>query len=191
MASTIPGRQFDEHGNLHQWWTPADEKKFNLRARRIVEQFNEYVAVENLHVNGAATEGENIADLGGLTLGWDAFTKTDEYKRGVKIGGLTPAQRYFIGWALGWMTQMRPEALAVRVKSDVHAPSSLRVIGPATNLVPFYRGVWCPARGQDVPGGFRPGPHLVARQMARFVSRFRVYRKAGTLGWTVPPVRTL
>ena len=147
--------------------------------------------VENLHVNGAATQGENIADLGGLTLGWDAFTKTDEYKRGVKIGGLTPAQRYFIGWALGWMIQMRPEALAVLVKSDVHAPELAPGDRSSDEPGAVLSGVWCPARGQDVPGGFRPGPHLVARQMARFVSRFRVYRKAGTLGWTVPPVRTL
>ena len=132
------GRQFDEQGNLQNWWTPADEKEFNRRAQRIIDQYNQYVAVGSMHVNGSATQGENIADLGGINLAWDAFKKTDQYKRGTKIGGLTPAQRYFIGWSLGWMNQIRPENLAVRVKSDVHAPSPFRVIGPVSNMVPFY-----------------------------------------------------
>ena len=132
------GRQFDEKGNLESWWTPADEKEFNRRAAGIVRQYNAYVAVGTTHVNGAATQGENIADLGGINLAWDAFRKTGEYRRGTKIGGFAPAQRFFIGWSLGWMNQIRPENLAVRVKTDVHAPSPLRVIGPVSNMVPFY-----------------------------------------------------
>jgi len=132
------GRQFDEKGNLKSWWTPADEKEFKQRAKKIVAQYNGYVAVDTLHVNGEATQGENIADLGGIQLGWDAFTKTEEYKEGKTLGGYTPAQRYFIGWALSWMNQIRPENLAMRVKTDVHAPSFLRVIGPVTNLPEFY-----------------------------------------------------
>ncbi len=132
------GRQFDEHGNLENWWTPGDEKEFNRRAALIVRQFNGYVATGELHVNGEATQGENIADLGGILLGWDAFKKTDQYKNGQPIGGLTPAQRYFIGWALSWMNQLRPENIAMRVKTDVHAPSFLRVIGPVSNLPEFY-----------------------------------------------------
>jgi putative endopeptidase len=132
------GRQFDENGNLVSWWTPEDEKEFKRRAAKIVTQFDGYVAVDSLHVNGSATQGENIADLGGMWLGWDAFTKTEQYKQGKPIGGLTPAQRYFMGWSLGWMNQIRPENLAVRVKTDVHAPSFLRVIGPVSNMPPFY-----------------------------------------------------
>jgi len=132
------GRQFDEKGNLENWWTPNDEKEFSRRAGYIVRQYDDYVAVGDLHVNGKATQGENIADLGGMLLGWDAFTKTEEYKSGKSVGGLTPSQRYFIGWALGWMNEIRPENLAVRVKTDVHAPSFLRVIGPASNLTSFY-----------------------------------------------------
>ena len=108
------------------------------RAEGIVKQSNDYVAVGTTHVNGSATQGENIADLGGITIAWDAFKKTEQYKSGKSIGGFTPAQRYFIGWALGWMNQIRPENLAVRVKTDVHAPSFLRVTGPVTNMVPFY-----------------------------------------------------
>jgi putative endopeptidase len=132
------GRKFDEHGNLVSWWTERDAAEFERRAERIVHQYDGYVAVGDLHVNGAATAGENIADLGGMVLGWEAFKKTEQYRRGESLGGFTPAQRYFIGWALGWMNQIRPENLAVRVKTDVHAPSFLRVIGPATNLPPFY-----------------------------------------------------
>ena len=132
------GRQFDEKGNLASWWTPQDEKEFKRRAQRIIRQFDEYVAVDSLHVNGEATQGENIADLGGIELGWDAFTKTQQYREGKTLGGLTPQQRYFVGWALGWMNQLRPENLALRVKTDVHAPSFLRVVGPVTNLPQFY-----------------------------------------------------
>lgn len=133
------GRQFDEKGNLKDWWTKEDGEEFKKRAEKIIHQFDGYVAVENLHVNGNATQGENIADLGGILLGWDAFTKTDEYKSGKSIGGLTPAQRYFIGWALGWMNNIRPENLALRVKTDVHSPSFLRTNGPVSNLPEFYK----------------------------------------------------
>src|SRR5262249_50849824 len=119
--------------------TPEDEKEFNRRAALIVKQFDGYVVVDSLHVNGSATQGENIADLGGMELGWDAFKKTDEYKRGQSVGGFTPQQRYFIGWGLGWMTALGPETVCVRVKTDVHAPSYLRVIGPASNLPEFYQ----------------------------------------------------
>ncbi len=132
------GRQFDEKGNLEDWWTADDQKEFKRRAAGIVNQFNEYVVVDTMHVNGSATQGENIADLGGMWLGWDAFTKTEEYRNGGTLGGFTPAQRFFIGWSLGWMNALRPENLAVRVKTDVHAPSFLRVNGPVVNMPAFY-----------------------------------------------------
>ena len=132
------GRQFDEKGNLKNWWTKEDEEKFNARAKKIIQQFDNYTVVDSLHANGKATQGENIADLGGINLGWDAFTKTEEYKSGKMIGGYTPAQRYFIGWALGWMNNIRPEVLNLLVKTNVHAPSSLRVDGPVSNMPQFY-----------------------------------------------------
>jgi len=132
------GRQFDENGNLEDWWTKEDAKEFKARSARIVRQFDGYVATGDLHVNGAATAGENIADLGGMLLAWDAFTQTRQYKEGKPLGGLTPAQRFFIGWSLSWMNSLRPENIAVRVKSDVHAPSFWRTNGPAANLPQFY-----------------------------------------------------
>jgi putative endopeptidase len=133
------GRQFDAQGNLKEWWTKDDAEKFNHRAKKIIDQYNAYIAIDDLHVNGTATQGENIADLGGLVLAWEAFQKTDQYKSGKAIGGFTPAQRFFIGWALGWMNDIRPENLALRVKTDVHSPSFLRVIGPVSNMPEFYQ----------------------------------------------------
>lgn len=150
------GRQFDERGNLADWWTPTDEQEFNRRAAGIVRQFDDYLAVGDLHVNGKASQGENIADLSGMLLGWDAFTKTEQYRRGQPLGGLTPAQRYFIGWALGWMNQLRPENIAMRVKTDVHAPSFLRVTGPASNLPQFYEAF-----------GVKPGDRMYRADSAR------------------------
>lgn len=133
------GRQFDEKGNLVDWWTAEDRREFEERARGIVEQFDDYVVLDSLHINGDATQGENIADLGGMLLAWEAFKKTDQYRSGETLGGFTPAQRYFLGWAIGWTYQIRPENLATRVKTDVHAPAFLRVNGPAANLPEFHQ----------------------------------------------------
>ena len=132
------GRQFDDRGNLKDWWTKSDEDEFKKRAEGIVKQFNNYIVVDTTHVNGEATQGENIADLGGILLGLDAYKKTEEYKSGKSIGGYTPLQRYFFGWMLGWMNNIRPENLALRVKTDVHSPSFLRVNGPVSNVPEFY-----------------------------------------------------
>ncbi len=132
------GRQFDEKGNLHDWWQPADAALFREKAARIIRQFSEFNPVDTLHVNGDATQGENIADLGGLLLGLDAFSKTEAYKKGEKIGGLTPIQRYFLGYAYSWMYQERKEVLATQLMTDVHAPSKERVNGPMANIPAFY-----------------------------------------------------
>lgn len=132
------GRQYDANGNLHEWWQPADSTQFVHRAAMIIRQFNEFNPVDTLHVNGDATQGENIADLGGLVIGIDAFKKTESYSKGEKIGGLTPLQRYFLGYAYGWLYQERKEALASQLMTDVHAPSRERVNGPVVNIPEFY-----------------------------------------------------
>ena len=132
------GRQFDAKGNLHDWWAKGDADKFKTRAARIISQFNEFTPVGTLHVNGDATQGENIADLGGLLLGLDAFSKTDAYKKGEKINGLTPLQRYFLGYSYSWMYEQRKEILATRLMTDVHAPAKERVNGPLANIPAFY-----------------------------------------------------
>jgi len=132
------GRQFDEIGNLRDWWQPNDAKQYKENAKRIVRQFNEFIPVDTIHVNGDATQGENIADLGGLLIGWDAFIKTESYKKGDKIGGLTPAQRFFLGYAYGWLSEQRKESMASQLMTDVHATAKERVNGPMANIPAFY-----------------------------------------------------
>ncbi len=94
--------------------------------------------MDSLHVNGKASLGENIADLGGIVLGLDAFKKTQQYKEGKTINGLTPMQRFFLGYAIGWLGQERDEALAAQLSTDVHAPGFLRVNAPFSDIPEFY-----------------------------------------------------
>ncbi|QQL49721.1 M13 family metallopeptidase [Mucilaginibacter ginkgonis] len=131
------GRQYDAKGNLKAWWTPQDSAKFTQRAQGIINEFNNF-EVFGLHVNGKASQGENIADLGGIVIGVDAFKKTEQYKEGKKINGLTPMQRFFLGYALGWLGHEREEALKNQIVTDVHAPAFLRVNGPMSNVPEFY-----------------------------------------------------
>jgi putative endopeptidase len=132
------GRQYDAQGNLKNWWQKEDEVQFNKRAQDIIQQFNAFIPVDALHVNGTASQGENIADLGGLLLGLDAFKKTPTYKNCKLINGFTPLQRYFLGYAYGWMYHSRKEELATLLKTDFHAPPKERVNGPIVNIPEFY-----------------------------------------------------
>ena len=132
------GAKYDEKGNLCNWWTPQDSVKFYTKTKMIVRQFNDYVAVDNLHINGELTQGENIADLGGIVMGYEAFKKTKQFKNNEIIGGLNPSQRYFLGYALAWMVNTRPEAIATQVKSNEHSPAKWRVLGPLSNMPEFY-----------------------------------------------------
>jgi putative endopeptidase len=131
------GRQYDADGNLRPWWTEEDSTRFAQRAQLLVEQFNEY-QVGGRNVRGEATLGENISDLGGLVIGYEAFKKTEQWKRGEKLNGFTPAQRYFLAFAFAWMGQQRPEYLDQLIMSDVHSPAFLRVNGTLPNLPEFY-----------------------------------------------------
>ena len=132
------GRQYDATGNLVSWWTKQDEDQFKKRADVIIKQFDEYEPVPGYHINGKATTGENIADLGGILLGLEAFKKTEQYKKGEKIAGLTPMQRYFMGYALGWLGHEREEQLRNHLLTDVHSPAKYRVNGPMVNVDEFY-----------------------------------------------------
>lgn len=132
------GRQFDARGNLADWWTADDAAKFTSRAEVMVKQFDAYEPLPGMHINGRASLGENIADFGGVLLGLDAFKKTAQYKRDRKIGGLTPLQRYFLGYALGWLHQERESRLRNKLLSDVHAPAKWRVLGPLANVPEFH-----------------------------------------------------
>jgi putative endopeptidase len=132
------GRQFDAKGNLSGWWTKKDEDEFNKRAAVMVNQFNDYEPVKGYHINGKATLGENIADLGGILLGIEAFKKTEQYKKGEKIAGLDPMQRYFLGYSLGWLGHEREEVLKSQLLTDVHSPAKYRVNGPFVDVDAFY-----------------------------------------------------
>jgi predicted metalloendopeptidase len=131
------GRQFAADGSLTDWWTPESAKRFNERGHEIVKQFNAYVAVEDVHINGALTEGENIADLGGLKVAYAALQKALAGKSRDKIDGFTPEQRFFLSWATVWRQNIRPEALRMRVLTDPHSPAHFRIIGPLSNLPEF------------------------------------------------------
>jgi putative endopeptidase len=132
------GRQFDAKGNLADWWTKEDVEKFNSRTKLMVEQFNGYVVLDSMHVNGQACLGENIADLAGVILGYQAFQKTEQAMKGEKIAGFTPNQRYFLGYALSWLGHQRDERLARQIMTDVHAPAKQRVNGPLSDIPEFY-----------------------------------------------------
>ncbi len=132
------GRQFDEKGNLKSWWAKTDEEAFNKRAEVMVKQFNEYEPVKGYHINGKASLGENIADLGGILLGIEAFKKTNQFKENKNISNLTPMQRYFMGYALGWLGHQREEQLRSRLLTDVHSPGKYRVNGPFVDVDEFY-----------------------------------------------------
>jgi len=132
------GRQFDEKGNLREWWSAADTAEFNKRANVLVEQFNKMTPIDTMHINGRATLGENLADLGGILIGLDALKQTEAWKSNVTIAGYTQLQRFFMGYALGWMMTQRPEVLADRLLTDVHSPAQYRVNGPFPNVPEFY-----------------------------------------------------
>ena len=150
------GSQFDAKGNLHEWWSKTDRQRFNQRVAGIVRQFNGYTLLDSLHINGKATAGENIADLGGIVIGLDAFKKTKEYKEGKKVAGLTPVQRYFLGYALGWQMHVRDESLANQLLTDVHSPAQYRVNGPMADVPEFYTAF-----------GVKPGQKLYRPDSAR------------------------
>ena len=132
------GRQFDAKGNLVSWWTAKDEEEFKKRTDVIIKQFDEFEPVPGYHINGKATTGENIADLGGVLLGIEAFKKTAQYKENKMIAGLNPMQRYFLGYALGWLGHTREEQLRSSVLTDVHSPAKYRVNGPFVDVDEFY-----------------------------------------------------
>jgi putative endopeptidase len=144
------GRQFDAQGNLKEWWTPTDEKKFTERADCVVKEYDGFVAVEDLHVNGKLTLGENIADLGGLKLAFLAYLDraqkagTDLTKKGdAEYGGLTSEQQFFVSYGQGWCQNNRPEDLRLRVQTDPHSPEEFRVNGVVVNLPEFQKAFSC------------------------------------------------
>lgn len=148
------GSRFDAEGNLRDWWSGTDRKQFDARTEKLVQQFDAYVPIDGLHINGKLTLGENIADLGGLQVAWDAFKLATSSQPSEKRGGFTPEQRFFLSFAQSWRMQQRPEALRLQVQSNEHAPAKYRVNGPVSNLPEFASAFICAplqpmARSQD------------------------------------------
>ncbi len=150
------GRQYNEKGNLANWWTKQDEKQFKARAKVMEEQFSKIKVLDSLHINGKATLGENMADMAGILIAWDAFQKTEQAKKNILISGLSPAQRFFLGYALSWLGHQREERLARQILTDVHSPFFVRVNGPLSNIPAFYNAF-----------GVKPGDKLYREEGAR------------------------
>jgi len=150
------GRKFDPQGNLHDWWTEQDGKEFEKRASCVSDEYSNFVAVDDLKLNGKLTLGENTADNGGARIALMALEhmiaddKTG--KEGMKIDGYTPEQRFFLGFARVWCEKRRPEVARVRVLTDPHSPGKYRVDGVVQNMPEFQKAWGCKA-GQPMVAG--------------------------------------
>ena len=146
------GRQFDARGNLTDWWTPESATAFVERASCVRRQFDAYVAVDEVHVNGALTLGENVADLGGLKLAFAAMQAyaREHPERAAPASRFTPEQQFFLGAAQAWCTNIRPEEARRRAAVDSHSPAQFRVDGPLSNLPQFQQAFSCTSRDRMV-----------------------------------------
>ena len=133
------GRQFAADGNLKDWWTKDDATKFTSKATEVVNQYNGFTVLDTIHVNGKLTLGENLADLGGLNIAYEAFTKTQQYKNNKKIDGFTPTQRFYLSWAQVWRSNALPETQAQLIITDPHSPGMHRANGPIVNMDSWYK----------------------------------------------------
>lgn len=137
------GAKYDPTGNLSNWWSDADLAAFKQKAQCIVDQFNSFEVEKGLNENGSLVQGESIADLGGLVVAYAAFQKAMEGKPRVNIDGFTPEQRFFLGYARGWATNMRPQLARVLVLQDPHPLPKFRVNGPLSNMPQFAAAFQC------------------------------------------------
>ncbi|HVV55483.1 MAG TPA: M13 family metallopeptidase [Mucilaginibacter sp.] len=133
------GRQYDKDGNLKDWWTKEDAEKFKKRVQVMIDQYNKYTVLNDLHVNGELTQGENLADIGGLSIAYQAFKNTPEGRSDKKINGFTPDQRFFLSFAQIWRVKNTDAILRLRINLDPHSPEIYRVNGPLSNMPAFYK----------------------------------------------------
>ncbi len=132
------GSQYDEKGNLKNWWSKDDLTKFKAKTNSIVKQYDAYKMLGDMHVNGSLTQGENIADIGGLCIAYDAFKMTKQGHDTTKIDGFTPDQRFFLNFAQIWRVKSRDENIRTQLLTDPHSPEKFRVNGPLVHFDPFY-----------------------------------------------------
>jgi predicted metalloendopeptidase len=132
------GRRFDATGALRDWWTKTDETEYQKRAQVLIEQFNEFEPLPGLHVNGALTLGENIADLTGLVIAYEAYKLSLKGAPAPAVDGIPADQRFYMGWAQSWKAKEREESLRQQVLTNVHSPEMYRANGPIRNIPGFY-----------------------------------------------------
>jgi len=137
------GSQFDAKGNLRNWWTDEDRKKFDGRTKCVQDQYSQYVVVDDVHINGALTMGEDVADLGGEILGYIAWQGKTKDMNLQPVDGLTPEQRFFVGFAQWDCANERPEDLRVRAMTDPHSPAQYRINGVVVNMPEFQQAFQC------------------------------------------------
>jgi putative endopeptidase len=142
------GSKFDGEGNLASWWSPSTRQKFEERTAVLVKQFDGYVAVDSLHVNGKLTLGENIGDLAGLSIAYTALENSLKDKTIEVIDGFTPEQRFFLSWAQVWRRNARPEQVRLQIRTDPHSPAEFRTNGPLSDLQEFYDAFHCDKTGK-------------------------------------------
>ena len=131
------GRKYDKEGNMRDWWTAADARRFEEKTKFLETQYDEYKMLDSLHVDGALTMGENIADLGGLNISYDAYMMALNGKKAKEIDGFTGDQRFYLGYAQIWRSNIRDKELMRRLKEDVHSPGEARVNVPMFNIDVF------------------------------------------------------
>ncbi len=132
------GSQYDGDGTLRNWWTKADNDEFKNRTQKVVDEFNGFNPVDTMHIKGKLTLGENLADLGGINVAYEAYKKTKEGQTNPKIDGFTGDQRFFLSFAQVWRGTMRPEALAQQLTTDPHSPGKYRTDGTVVNIDAWY-----------------------------------------------------
>ncbi len=133
------GRKYDKDGNMNNWWTVADARRFKAKTEKLAKLYDHYTLLDSLHINGQMTMGENIADLGGLNISYDAYQRALNGEKPKPIDGFTGTQRFFMGYAQVWRQNIRPKELAKRLKTDVHSPGEARVNIPPFNLDAFIK----------------------------------------------------
>ncbi len=132
------GSKYDADGTLRNWWTEADKTKFEAKTVALVKQFDEYTILDTVHVNGKLTIGENIGDLGGLNVAYEAFKMTNQGQSKEKMDGFTPDQRFFLSWAQVWRGNILPETANQLIVTDNHSPGEFRTIGAPVNMDAWY-----------------------------------------------------
>ncbi|MCR8561797.1 M13 family metallopeptidase [Mucilaginibacter sp. BJC16-A38] len=150
------GRQYDKDGNLKDWWTKEDAKKFKTRVKVMIDQYNQFTVLNNIHVNGNLTQGENLADIGGLAIAYQAFKNTAQGKSDTKIDGFTPDQRFFLSCAQVWRSKRSEQLDRMLINVDPHSPEMYRVNGPVSNMPEFYKAF-----------GIKPGDKMYREEKDR------------------------